>query len=246
MNEHARDFDKKLKQLGDGGRHKWQAFRDFVELSALCMANRFPFRTDQRDEQHSVIAKGYKPEEITVHAEMLAITMLALYDEPQDFLGPAFMRNELASHWHGQYFTPWEVARVMAMLTLDLPTAQERIKERGFVSAHEPAAGSGVMVLALAESMKANGLDPTRQLYVEAWDLERTAALMCYVQLSVLNIPATVVIGNSLTGPKPSDEHWKTHQLISLRWEQRAREEAEGPRSLDTSMLLSPGQLELF
>lgn len=34
---------------------------------------------------------------------------------------------------------------------------------------------------------------------VLAVDVDRTAALMAYIQLSLWNVPATVVVGNSLT-----------------------------------------------
>lgn len=34
-----------------------------------------------------------------------------------------------------------------------------------------------------------------------AQDVDRSAALMCYLQLSVLFIPAIVIVGNSITNP---------------------------------------------
>ena len=45
-----------------------------------------------------------------------------------------------------------------------------------------------------------------------AQDVDRSAALMCYLQLSVLFIPAIVIVGNSITNPgiDPQNEVWYT------------------------------------
>jgi len=36
-------------------------------------------------------------------------------------------------------------------------------------------------------------------MWVQAWDIDRTAALMCYLQLSLWHIPAEIIVGNTLS-----------------------------------------------
>jgi hypothetical protein len=43
------------------------------------------------------------------------------------------------------------------------------------------------------------GHDPARKLWVQAIDVDRMAALMCYTQLSLWNVPAEIIVGNTLS-----------------------------------------------
>ena len=53
-----------------------------------------------------------------------------------------------------------------------------------------------------------------------AQDVDRSAALMCYLQLSVLFIPAIVIVGNSITNPgiDPQNEVWYTPAYNVYHW----------------------------
>jgi hypothetical protein len=55
------------------------------------------------------------------------------------------------------------------------------------------------MILALVKVMTEAGYDPAQRLWVQAIDVERMAALMCYIQLSLWNVPAEVIVGNTLS-----------------------------------------------
>jgi len=55
------------------------------------------------------------------------------------------------------------------------------------------------MVLAVVKTLIGAGYDPARALWVQAWDIDRLAALMAYVQLSLWNVPAEIVVGNTLS-----------------------------------------------
>lgn len=193
-------FDKTLRVLSSSGRHQlWRVFSDFVELAALSFSN-VVLVDPEREARYLKILDAYEPDEQVLFPELLALVVLAQTNEPQDFLGAAFMRLELGSHWHGQFFTPWEVCRLMASVTIgDEAALRALIAGKGYVSVLEPASGAGAMVLALAEAIRALGFNPQRQLSVEAWDLDATAARMAYVQCAVVGLPAKVVIGNSLS-----------------------------------------------
>ena len=53
------------------------------------------------------------------------------------------------------------------------------------------------MILALVKVMITAGHNPAEKLWVQAIDVDRMAALMCYIQLSLWNVPAEVIVGNT-------------------------------------------------
>ena len=53
-------------------------------------------------------------------------------------------------------------------------------------------------MLAFVKVMLSHGHDPAKRLWVQCQDVDRTAALMCYLQLSLWNVPAVVIVGNTL------------------------------------------------
>jgi type I restriction-modification system DNA methylase subunit len=81
---------------------------------------------------------------------MFAKIVLAFEQEGfSDVLGELYMMLNLGNHWRGQYFTPYEVALMMAKMSGDNPA--EEIKREGYISVNDSACGSGVMLNAAAQ-----------------------------------------------------------------------------------------------
>jgi len=139
----------------------WQVFADFAEAAAISLSNAVDWaQRDQREERYMALIKRYKPEELAVLPQMLGELALALEEEPSDVLGRTFHDLELHNKWSGQYFSPYPLCRMMAKMTLsNEEDIRSRISERGFVTAQEPACGSGAMVIALAHGMKDLGIN---------------------------------------------------------------------------------------
>jgi type I restriction-modification system DNA methylase subunit len=128
-----------------------------------------------------------------------------------------FHELELHNKWAGQFFSPYPLCRMMAAMTLgDEAELRERISQRGFITASEPAVGSGAMVIALAHAMKDLGINYQQHLHVTAVDVDAKCVHMAYVQLALLHIPAVIVHGNSLS----LEEHarWYTTAHILDGW----------------------------
>lgn len=97
-----------------------------------------------------------------------------------DILGPLYM--EMGSHGAraqlGQFFTPWNIATAMAMMSM-APAPDEPITR-----ACDPTCGSGVMMLAFAaEALKQWGPERLQQLSITGVDLDGYCARMTAVQL---------------------------------------------------------------
>jgi hypothetical protein len=218
LDEYQTAFVKLLETAARRHR-KHEVFRDFCELAALSLSNAVDLRNfDQREARYMQIVGRYEATEVAFFPQMLARVVQSLERGMHDCMGQLFMALELGDHWKGQYFTPYEVAYLMAELgTGDVGVA---IEEKGYVRMNEPAAGAGAMVIALADSVQNKGFNYQQCLHVTAQDLDETAVHMAYIQLTLLHIPAVVVHGNSLC-PKPTDARWFTAAHILGGWGHR-------------------------
>lgn len=96
----------------------------------------------------------------------------------------------------GQYFTPDNIAIFMTEI---INGDFKQLEKEEFISVSEPTCGSGVMVLAFAQNMLKKEINYQNSMFADAWDLDKTCALMAYVQFSIYNIPAIVTHGDSLS-----------------------------------------------
>lgn len=222
VTDHQQELLRLFNRLS--GRHShWQVFADFCEMSAIAFSNAVDFiHRDEREERYLQIIKRYDRAELNALAQGLSHLTLAMEHETRDVLGRTFHDLELHNKWAGQFFTPYDVCRMMAQMTIgDTNDLQERIKERGYVTAQEPAVGSGAMVIALAQEMREAGINYQQHLHVTAIDIDLKCVHMAYVQFSLLHIPAVIIHGDTLAVKEYS--HWYTpaHLLDGWQWKLR-------------------------
>lgn len=193
------DFQKAIKALCHR-HHLWQVWADFCAMSALSIANSVTLGPDRdrREQQYMETVKRYSSEEAKQIARLFGMTTMALEDEPHDFLGDTFMALELGSQWGGQFFTPTDLCTAMARLQVG-PEAQQAIEQRGFITVHDPACGAGAMIIGVVKDLMARKVNYQQALHATCIDVDATAAYMAYIQLSLLHVPAVVVIGNTLS-----------------------------------------------
>lgn len=234
------DHQKELAKLLNSfyGRHShWQVFSDFCEIGAITFSNAVDLaQRDKREERYLQIVKGYDREELDKFARGLACLTMALEDGFCDVLGRTFHDLELHNKWAGQFFTPYDVSKMMAKMTIaDCEDLKARIAARGFVTAQEPAVGSGSMVIALAEAMRDAGINYQQHLHVTAIDVDPKCVHMAYLQFSLLHIPAVIVHGNTLSLEEYG--HWYTpaHIMGGWNWKLRRQEAIEGAFELITA-----------
>lgn len=177
-------------------KHRYEVFQDFVTVGALSVHNSFRGpRYDELEAQYLRIAEGYDREELEGFARLLGILVALLDAEPRDILGQLYMNLELGNSNTGQFFTPPEVSELMARMTFGDGAEHA---DKPFITLCEPACGAGGMVLAFVKVMMEKGWNPVEKIWVQAQDIDRTAALMCYLQLALWHVPAAVVVGNTL------------------------------------------------
>lgn len=223
-------------------RHRYEVFRDFVIMSAVSLHN--AIRKDEKLEaEYLAIAGRYKREDLSEFAQLLAKLVLLLDGEPRDVLGPLYMELELGNTNTGQFFTPHEVSELMAQVTYgeDLKTM-----DKPFITLCEPACGAGGMVLAFVKVMLSHGHNPADRLWVQAQDIDRTAAMMCYVQMALWHIPGVVIVGNTLAMEAREVFYTPAHYLgfwthrLERHWAQQEGQQQETVERVETAIQLKP------
>lgn len=220
-------------------RSRWQVWEDVIYAIACSLSNSVDHTGKQfqkREEEYARCIKNIGS--IDVASRLFAIIVMTYEHNPnQDFLGKMYMQLNLGSHWHGQFFTPYDVCLAMAKITID-NGASEEIKKRGWISVNDPACGAGATLIAAANVMHENGINYQRDVLFVGQDIDRVVGLMCYIQLSLLGCPGYVAIANTLSNPlcgsplqpveKESQEFWYTPFYFRNEWSIRRLGESLG------------------
>lgn len=216
---HADTMAKMLRE--NARRHRLhKVFSDFCELAALAVSNSVDVvHRKAREARYMQIVGEYERDEVQRFPQLLAVLVDWLECGLDDCLGKLFMSLELGDSFKGQFFTPFELSRLMAGLTFG--GAREAIERQGFVTVSEPACGAGGMLLAAADALQAQGINYQQAMHATAVDVDATAVHMAYVQLSLAHVPAIIVHGNSLSLAEWG--HWFTPAHIVGGWDSRLR-----------------------
>lgn len=193
----------------------WDIFSDWVEMMAISISNSCDkVHFESREKRYMDIVRKYSKEELNKFAEAFACLVDTMeHDGLRDILGETFHELELHNKFKGQFFTPFHVCECMAEITIgDHP----KLNEKGYITVCEPCSGSGAMVIGAAGAMSKAKLNYQKQMVVLANDIDPKCTHMCYVQLSLLGIPAVVTNGNSLTVEEWS--RWYTPMYLMDNW----------------------------
>ena len=196
------DFESKFTALFNSitpHYRRSEVFYDFITIFALeFYLILYGTQADESLKQRYQTAVGhYNEDEKQSLSRLFNIIVEALEHKIYDFLGSVFMALNLGDQYKAQYFTPSHIAHLMAAVTLS--DCHSLIKKHGFLTLQEPTCGAGVMIIEAYNYLRKENINPQQQMWVQAKDLDFTAALMCYIQMTLLHIPGEVIIGDSLT-----------------------------------------------
>jgi hypothetical protein len=205
--DHVRQFIKAIGKL-EHDKALYDIFRDFCEMSycALAKMTAAGERADQLEARYMQIVGSYRDKDtIRAFPELLAIAANAIEGGGCDFLGSVASQMSVLNSRLGQFFTPYELSRMMAELTLQ--EIGPVIAANGYLTIAEPASGAGGMVLAAADVLERSGFDPSFQMLVNAVDISPMCFHMTYVQASLRGIPALVELGDTLRNTR-TEKAW--------------------------------------
>ena len=207
----------------------WEVWQDFVIMYACAISNAVDkAHYDEREAMYLKRIQKYSKEEQEIFPQLVAEVIFALERNPeQDFLGKIFMELGLSNDSGGQFFTPYNICKMMAEMTVGDVVPQ--MKEHGYITINDPACGAGATLIAginaAAKAATKAGLNWQNHILVTAQDVDYTAALMCYIQLSLLGAAAYIKIGNTLTNPMSStdtlENYWFSPMYLTETWSVR-------------------------
>ena len=196
----VKDFLRLLAKR-DRSKRQTEVFADFCELAYCALAKKASPYPDQRDQLEAqymqVVARYRDPDDVRAMPEMLALALTTISAGGIDFIGEVAGEIGALDAGLGQFFTPYEVSRLMAEMALN--NVDELLGEKGFITLQEPAAGAGGMLLAAADVLEGRGIDIASQVWIEAVELSRSTYHMLYVQASARGLAGRVICGNSLS-----------------------------------------------
>lgn len=202
---------------GTAYRHNVQTlFRDFVAATTIALRNAHePFgeEWDKREAEYLEIVGRYEREVILQFKDCLTALITLAYDYA-DLLGSLYMSLNIGSKAMGQFFTPYHMSQLMAMLVHDRPSIERAIAENGYIGVNEPTCGAGGMVIASAEAIRGLGFDPTQHMRVTAQDIDIVCCQMTYLNCTFFGIPATIIHGDVIRLEERSV--MKTPALLAL------------------------------
>ncbi len=201
---------------------RFKVWSDFITMSACSISNACDKRYfTEREKEYMKCVEKYTKDELDLFPEMFAQVVLAFEkNTEQDFLGDIFLALNLHDEWRGQCFTPYHAAEIMVKINFQAMT--DRFAEDEPVKICDPTCGSGGLFIAcINEAMKMK-INYQEKMIIYAQDIDFIAAMMCYIQLSILGCKAIIKVGNALTDPfrdgEPLDEKiWLTPMLTCGR-----------------------------
>lgn len=192
--KHFVDLARSIK-----GHKPFRVFDDWCEIMFCAIAAvtaRTPDRSRQLMQQQAEASAKYTPEDIRTMEAMLGVAQAALSKGGRDFLGEACGLMGALDGGVGQFFTPFEVSQMLVRMTA--PDIAAIVRDQGHFRGADPAAGSGGMLVALADHCESVGVD-LRDVFVEGVELVPSTYHMLFVQLSLRGVAARAVCGNTLT-----------------------------------------------
>lgn len=198
---------KNLVKLFDslcGHQSRWTVWSDFITMAAISVSNVVDrVHADEREKTYMALAEKWDGKELELFGQMLAEIVLGMEDNPdQDFLGELFMLLELSNDHNGQFFTPYNVCKMMSQLVGG--DIQAHIDAKGWAGVNDPACGAGALLVAYANSLKDAGINYQTSVLFVAQDIDFIVGCMCYLQLSLMGCAGYVVVANTITEPSTS------------------------------------------
>lgn len=190
--EAQKELVKKFEVFTSKGRSRWQVWSDWITISAIAVSNATDkSHFDEREQQYMTIVKKYTKQEVDAFADMFSILVMALEDNSeQDFLGELYMCLGLGSDHAGQFFTPYHLCEFMSAVTTPAEEFQQKIGDRGWVAVCDPTCGAGALLVAFANECRKKEINYQTDVLFVAQDIDYIVGMMCYLQMSLLGIPA--------------------------------------------------------
>lgn len=201
----------------------YELLSDVFTCGAIAVSNRFDGdKRKEREETYLQIMNKHdrNTQELIVKLFGMIFTLLSNQIEPcvgfGDYLGELYMKSKTNSSRSGQFFTPYNISRLCAELSLERETVMRCKQNKEVLTIHEPAVGSGGMLIATIDVLyNQYNFNIAHDLFIECADIDTRCVHMAYLQLSLAGVPAVVRHQDTLS--LKTWDTWITPALI-VQW----------------------------
>ena len=240
-----RDYKKRFMNgfniLCEKGKNRFEIWNDLITVFAIEIQNsctrplkdteEFSEVWNKREHEYITVMKKYSERERKLISQMFALLVMELEKNPdQDLLGKLYMLLEISSKHTGQFFTPFNVSRMMSEITFDKKTVSRAVKEHGYFSIYDAACGAGGMFMAAISKCRKlfKKLNFQNHIFIHGQDIDLLCVKMCYIQVSLLGVAGIFKHGDTLSEPFTDADFknnlnslWFTPMYFSDVWQYR-------------------------
>lgn len=179
--KNTKEVLKHLEKLTSRGNSHYKVFEDFLNLAVYAFTGNNEKYMEVVGRYNNLYEAGNR--DIDHFANALGELMLQMSKTDEELLGEIYMQWNTSNKFMGQFFTPNNVAKLMAGIT----------KPSGMVL--DPACGAGIM---LVEANRAMRLEDRRNAFFVGQDIDDTCVKMCALNMLFFNMNGYAIQGDSL------------------------------------------------
>lgn len=207
MFDHKKDIHSILES-GFTDRDYYTVLADFFEVSAISIRNSVHLGKTREvyEKRYEQIISKYS----RVQFEALAIALGMLVTDIQqsvddgslcDWCGEIYMDSNTSNGRMGQFFTPYNVSRMIAQVSLKQEEidAKLNLNPNAVFTIYEPTCGGGGLIIAAVEKLIQLRVNYSYNVFVDCGDIDARCVHMTYIALSLLGVPAVVRKGDALS-----------------------------------------------
>lgn len=187
------------------GMSVYDIWNDFLEMAYTALLKHSgtvnPEIAEKLEARYmAVVHKQRRNPEIIreIYPAMLAIISTTLQNHYSDLLGMTASELSVLNSNLGQFFTPYSLAQLSAEMCFDETQMRAAVNKQGYIKLHEPASGSGGMVIAFIEVAQKHNFN-LNEIFVQCIDVSQNCQKMCFIQLHLMGVAAQVIHGNTLS-----------------------------------------------
>lgn len=194
----------------------YELLSDVFECGAISISNAFAFNKE-REEKYLKIMNKYNEKTRSRIRDIFTDIYFLLSAQIdlgfKDYLGELYMRSETSNGKAGQFFTPYDVSKLCAQISIGKTDIEKYIKEDKILTLNEPTCGAGGMVLAAVDVLyNEHHFNYARNLLVECSDIDMRCVHMTFLQLACAGVPAVIYHRDTIT--MKTWDRWETPAYV--------------------------------
>ena len=206
MFDHKKDIHRIFESCFTD-RDYYTVLSDFFEMSAISIRNAVNLGKSREvyEQRYKQIISKYSQEQFKSFTTALGLLITDIQKSMDDgsfadWCGEIYMDSHTSNARMGQFFTPYNVSRMMAQVSIQEDVISQKLDGNpdGVLPIYEPTVGAGGLIIAAVERLTQLHVNYAYNVFVDCGDIDARCVHMTYLVLSLLGVPAVVRKGDAL------------------------------------------------